>query len=92
MLLCYVITVAEAQQLIAEKFGQLPMPEEQVQLEAALGRVLAHDYLAEEFVPNFNRSTVDGYAVRAQDVFGCSDSIPALLKQIGEAKMASILR
>ncbi|OQA13085.1 MAG: Molybdopterin molybdenumtransferase [Chloroflexi bacterium ADurb.Bin360] len=38
-------------------------------------------------MPNFNRSTVDGYAVRAQDVFGCSDSIPALLKQIGEAKM-----
>ena len=82
-----VITVAEAQQLIAEKFGQLRMPEEQVQLETALGRVLAHDCLAEEFVPNFNRSTVDGYAVRAQDVFGCSDSIPALLTQIGEAKM-----
>jgi len=82
-----VITIAEAQQLIAEKFGQLRMPEEQVPLEAALGRVLAHDCLATEFVPNFNRSTVDGYAVRAQDVFGCSDSIPALLMQVGEAKM-----
>jgi molybdopterin molybdotransferase len=82
-----VITIAEAQQIIAEKFGQLRMPEEQVQLEAALGRVLAHDCLAEEFVPDFNRSTVDGYAVRAQDVFGCSDSIPALLLQIGEAHM-----
>ena len=82
-----VITIAEAQQLIAEKFGQMRMPEEQVLLEAALGRVLAHDCLATEFVPNFNRSTVDGYAVRAQDVFGCSDSIPALLMQVGEAKM-----
>ena len=82
-----VITVAEAQQLIAEKFGQLRTPEEEVQLEAALGRVLARDCLATEFVPNFNRSTVDGYAVRALDVFGCSDSIPALLVQIGEAKM-----
>ena len=30
-----VITIAEAQQLIAEKFGQLRMPEEQVQLETA---------------------------------------------------------
>ena len=82
-----VITIAEAQQLIAEKFGQLRMPEEQVPLEATLGRVLARDCLATEFVPNFNRSTVDGYAVRAQDVFGCSDSIPALLMQVGEAKM-----
>jgi len=82
-----VITVAEAKQVIAEKFGQLRMPEEQVLLEGALGRVLASDCLASEFVPDFNRSTVDGYAVRAQDVFGCSDSIPALLMQIGEAHM-----
>ncbi len=82
-----VITVSEAQQLIAEKFGQMRMPVEQVRLEAALGRVLASDCLATEFVPDFNRSTVDGYAVRAQDVFGCSDSIPTLLMQIGEAHM-----
>ncbi|HRS75414.1 MAG TPA: molybdopterin molybdotransferase MoeA, partial [Anaerolineaceae bacterium] len=82
-----VITVSEAQQLIAEKFGQLRMPEEQVLLEGALARVLARDCVATEFVPDFNRSTVDGYAVRAQDVFGCSDSIPALLMQIGEAHM-----
>jgi len=82
-----VITVSEAQQLIAEKFGQLRMPDEQVLLEGALGRVLAQDCVATEFVPDFNRSTVDGYAVRAQDVFGCSDSIPALLIQIGEAHM-----
>ena len=82
-----VITIAEAQRLIAEKFGQLRMPEEQVLLEGALARVLARDCVATEFVPDFNRSTVDGYAVRAQDVFGCSDSIPALLMQIGEAHM-----
>ena len=82
-----VITVSEAQQLIAEKFGQLRMPEEQVLLEGALARVLGRDCVAMEFVPDFNRSTVDGYAVRAQDVFGCSDSIPALLMQIGEAHM-----
>ena len=45
-----VITIAEAQRLIAEKFGQLRMPEEHVPLVAALWRVLARDCLATESV------------------------------------------
>ena len=30
-------------------------------------------------MPDFDRSTVDGFAVRASDTFGCSDAIPAIL-------------
>ena len=43
-----------------------------VPLSAAMGRVLAEDIAAQEYVPDFNRSTVDGYAVRARDTFGCT--------------------
>ena len=32
-----------------------------------------------ENVPGFDRSTVDGYAVRAQDTFGASEGLPAFL-------------
>ena len=60
---------------------------ERVPLSRALGRVLAEDVLAEEYVPDFNRSTVDGYALRAKDTFGCSDAIPAVLALSGEVKM-----
>ena len=52
-----------------------------------MGRVLAEDIAATEYVPDFNRSTVDGYAVRARDTFGCTDAIPAILPVQGEVFM-----
>lgn len=48
-------------------------------MRQALGRTLAEDIEAREYVPDFDRSTVDGYAVRAGDTFGCTDAIPAIL-------------
>ena len=58
-----------------------------VPLAEALGRVLAEDILAAEYVPDFDRSTVDGYACRARDTFGCSDAVPAVLRLVGEVRM-----
>ena len=58
-----------------------------VPLLAAAGMELAEDVAAEEFVPDFDRSTVDGYACRAADTFGCSDAIPAILTLVGEVRM-----
>ncbi len=80
-------TIAEVNAIVAERFGGLRMPSGQIPLAEALGRVLAQDVRSEEFVPDFNRSTVDGYAVIASDVFGCSDAIPALLTLMGESRM-----
>ena len=60
---------------------------ETVSLAAAMGRVLAEDIAATEYVPDFDRSTVDGYAVRARDTFGCTDAIPAILTLQGEVFM-----
>lgn len=54
---------------------------------AAHGDVLAEDVAASEYVPDFDRSTVDGYAVLAKDTFGCSDAIPAILPVIGAVQM-----
>ncbi len=55
-----------------------------VQLCHANGMILASDVQSNEYVPDFDRSTVDGYAVQSKDVFGCSDTIPALLTLRGE--------
>ena len=60
---------------------------ETVSLSAAMGRVLAENIAATEYVPDFDRSTVDGYAVRARDTFGCTDAIPAILPLQGEVFM-----
>ena len=79
-------TPEEVLRLIGREFRPLDRTET-VPLSRALGRVLAEDVLAEEYVPDFNRSTVDGYALRAKDTFGCSDAIPAVLNLAGEVKM-----
>lgn len=53
----------------------------------ALDRILAADILSPEQVPAFRKSTVDGYALRAADTFGASQSLPAFLQVGGELKM-----
>jgi len=80
-------TPNEVLDLIQTAFSPLPDRTELVNLSAAMGRVLAEEITATEYVPDFNRSTVDGYAVRAKDTFGCSDSIPAILPLCGEVLM-----
>ena len=82
----HVKTPEEVLALIQEEFS--PVAEtELVSLTAAMGRVLAEDIAATEYVPDFDRSTVDGFAVRARDTFGCSDAIPAILPLQGEVLM-----
>lgn len=82
-----VMTPEELLTRIANTFGPLDRPPETVGLDRALGRVLARDILAEEYVPGFDRSTVDGYALRGADTFGCSQAIPALLTCTGAVEM-----
>lgn len=51
------------------------------------GRTAAEDILSAETVPPFDRSTVDGFAVRARDTYGAGESIPAMLKITGSIDM-----
>lgn len=53
----------------------------------ALDRVLAEDLTAPHDLPGFPRSTVDGFAVAAQDTYGASASQPAFFTVIGEVPM-----
>ena len=82
----HVKTPEEVLALIETEFAQVTGTE-LVSLSAAMGRVLAEDIAATEYVPDFDRSTVDGYAVRARDTFGCSDAIPAILPLQAEVLM-----
>jgi len=80
-------TPEEAAEIVRSRFGAIQCPAESVDMIAALGRVLAGDIVAGEYVPGFDRSTVDGYAVIASDTFGCSESMPAVLTLSGEILM-----
>jgi putative molybdopterin biosynthesis protein len=58
---------------------------EGVPLAEALGRVLAGDVVASVDVPGFDRSNMDGFAVRAQDTFGATEEAPLRLVRNDES-------
>ncbi len=63
------------------------LPPKTIPSEQANGRVLAAASCAPHPLPQFRRSTMDGYAVRAADTFGASESLPAFLQVVGEVPM-----
>lgn len=65
--------------------GAQPLGTERVQLREAFGRVLAEDIAAVVDSPPFDRSEVDGYAVRAESTYGAEEDKPVALKIVGEA-------
>lgn len=79
-------TVRETLQLIEENVHPVDAAEE-VLLTECSHRILAEDVKATENVPSFQRSTVDGFAVKASDIFGSSESMPGFLNIVGEIKM-----
>jgi len=70
----------------AETIAPLPK-KETVPVEASAGRVLASDVSTDTDIPGFDRSVVDGYAVRSADTAGAGDAAPALLRCIGRVAM-----
>src|SRR5262245_45879751 len=57
-----------------------PLEPEEVQLSEAHGRVLAEDVISPVDVPGFDRSNMDGFAVRAADTFGAGEDSPRTLR------------
>ena len=56
-----------------------PLGTECVPLRRALGRVLAHEVRSPVSLPPWDNSSMDGYAVRADDVRNASDATPVVL-------------
>jgi len=67
-----------------------PLAVEEAFLSAALGRVLAREIISPADLPSFDRSTMDGFAVRSADTFGATESLPALLAVAGDIPMGSM--
>jgi molybdopterin molybdotransferase len=61
-----------------------PLEEESVPLLQALGRTLSQDVISTEEVPSFDKSAMDGYALRGAETFGASPTDPISFNVIGE--------
>jgi molybdopterin molybdotransferase len=77
---------AEAAALQSNRLSRLQRLE-RMALDDGLDRVLANDLHSPEDIPSFPRSTMDGYALRAADSYGASESMPAYLRLAGEVPM-----
>jgi putative molybdopterin biosynthesis protein len=75
-----VVSPEEARDRFARHLELSPLPAETVSLPSALGRVLAHDIAGPIDVPPFDRSSVDGFAVRSSDTMGAIDQHPRKLR------------
>jgi molybdopterin molybdotransferase len=80
---------SEALAKLAEHLVFSPVPDE-IETIHALGRVTVSSILAPHPLPAFPRSTVDGFAVRAADTYGASESLPAYLQITGEVAMGQV--
>lgn len=63
------------------------MEEERVPLHDAYTRILSQPVTAQEDIPGFTRTVVDGYAVRAADTVGAGEALPAMLTITGRVGM-----
>ncbi|MGE5302890.1 MAG: gephyrin-like molybdotransferase Glp [Alphaproteobacteria bacterium] len=85
----HVLTSDEALQRLLEV---QPVETEPIRAAGARGRVLAEDLFSAVDLPHFHRAAMDGYAVKAKDTFGASQSLPAYLKLAGVVEMGKEAR
>ncbi|MDP2157869.1 MAG: molybdopterin molybdotransferase MoeA, partial [Nitrospirota bacterium] len=74
-----VMTAKKALDLILGHLEEKRTRKRAVKIWESLGMVCAEDIVATDDLPAFARSTVDGYAVRAEDTFGATETMPAYL-------------
>ena len=93
MKLLKVDTLEEAREKLKEFTGKYSLQYKKISLDEVIEScrgmplIVSEDIYASSDIPNFRRSTVDGYAVIASDTFGAGEAIPVLLKQAGTVSM-----
>ena len=85
-----VVSVEEARNEMEKVFENFKLDIEKVFLLESHNRILAENVVSDINVPEFNRSTVDGYAIKSKDSHGASSSIPSVFNIIGEVKMGEV--
>ncbi len=85
-----VISKEEALRILTEEVpGALPEAET-IELGLVLDRITARDQVSPSDLPEFNRSTMDGFAVRSADTFGASEASAAVFTVIGDIPMGTM--
>ncbi len=81
----------EAERRFRRALRLAPLGDEEVELRAALSRTLAADVTATVDVPSFDRSNLDGFAVRAEDTYGAREERPCELRLLSEVVATGVV-
>lgn len=81
------VTVEEGRAILMDNFKDYEFKTEYINLEDSIGRILGEEIFSAINVPEFNRSTVDGYGIKVEDSHGATNSIPSIINILGEIKM-----
>ena len=84
------VTYDEAKNIINQTLKPKPVGTQEISLLEAHNRVLAQDVTSTLDIPPFNRSTVDGYAVQAQDTYGAEENQPVKITICGTVNIGEI--
>ena len=87
MKLLVVDRLEAAREKMMKAIGDWTVESERVRISEAMGRVLSEDVLSRYPVPEFRRSSVDGYAVKAKDTQGATENLPVFLEVVEEVQM-----
>lgn len=84
------LVLSSPQEALSKWFAEFPIlnpKSEQIDSAFGLNRITSEPIRSVKPIPEFMRSTVDGYAVRSKDTFGASESMPVYLDLAGEVPM-----
>src|SRR5208283_2240433 len=79
-------TLEQANSVLSNMWRPKPLPSDRVPIEQSLTRVLSEDVLSAVDVPGFDRAAMDGFAVKAEDLYSANEQNPAFLKVLGEVE------
>src|SRR5699024_11210545 len=82
-----VVLVEEGREKLLKHFEDTTFHVEEVLILESVDRILGENIYSKENVPQFNRSTMDGYAIKSKESYGASESIPSLFNIIGSVEM-----
>ena len=76
---------------LLRKLGRfIALSAEKIPVEESLHRVLAEEIISSVNLPEFPRSTVDGFALKAKDTYGVSEKNPGIVRVVGEILMGQL--
>ncbi|WAM32224.1 molybdopterin molybdotransferase MoeA [Caldicellulosiruptor naganoensis] len=83
-------TYFEVFDILRNEFSDINLKTETISIKEATDMICAKDVISNIDVPNFDKSTVDGYAIRCEKTFSANDENPAIFDLIGEVKTGEI--